>query len=90
MIIHVVITFINYTIPVKPTYWECLVIKTVNDNNKKDMYLCNIYRPLRDSYRKESILKFMRDLNRIIEPFKQSNSYILLIGDFNIDLLKNT
>ena len=30
----------------------------------------------------------MRDLNRIIEPFKQSNSYILLIGDFNIDLLK--
>ena len=30
----------------------------------------------------------MRDLNRLIEPFKQSNSYILLIGDFNIDLLK--
>ena len=86
--IHVGITFINYTIPVKPTDWECLIIKIVNDNNNKDVYLCNIYRPPRDNYSKESILKFMRDLNRLIEPFKQSNSYILLIGDFNIDLLK--
>ena len=56
-------------------------------NTAKDIYLFNVYRPPKD-YSESTISGFTNELNTIIHNINQFNSNIIILGDFNIDLLK--
>jgi hypothetical protein len=68
--------------------WEGLIIRILNQNNDKDLYLCNIYRPPRGNITNDVLLNFTEDINNIISSLDKSKSIIALLGDFNINLLQ--
>ena len=52
------------------------------------MVLGNIYRPPRNNNNNESIDRFMNEFNPIIDTINNFNCDAMLVGDFNIDLLR--
>ena len=53
---------------------------------QKKFTLCNIYRPPRDSNKELDL--FLKDFIPIIEKLSTESSDKIVVGDFNIDLLK--
>jgi hypothetical protein len=86
--LHNTLSYQKYKLPIKPSIWECMIIKIFSDNNEKDIYLVNIYRPPKANYSSETIHDFIAELSRIMYDICNSNSIIIMLGDFNIDLLK--
>ena len=66
--------------------WEGQFIDIFFNGNNQKITLCNIYGPPRD--RNDDIEFFINDLGPIIEVLGQENSDKIIVGDFNLDLLK--
>lgn len=81
-------------IPNNSNIWDGLFLEiTEADNfhnhnhcNTNKITLGNIYRPPRDNI--ENYRTFIEDLNVIFNKFQQTRREVLIVGDFNIDLLK--
>ena len=80
--------FTLYTIPIQSNIWEGLFISTCILNNKKNLYICNVYRPPKDNLTADILNNFLHELNPVLSDLNKSKSIVLLAGDFNIDLLK--
>ena len=68
------------------TNWEGQFIDIFGDELKQKITLCNIYRPPRD--RNDDIQLFINDLAPVLETLSHERSDKLILGDFNLDLLK--
>lgn len=65
--------------------WEGLFIDIQHPSHKHKITICNIYRPPRDNV--EQINIFLNELTPILEQLNRENSEVILLGDFNLDLL---
>jgi hypothetical protein len=74
-------------LPEKSEIWEGLIVKIINKNGK-NILICNIYRPPGVNLNNEFTQIFNDEINILMTELNRHRSYISLIGDFNIDLLK--
>ena len=86
--IHNDYNYEKYTSPDHSNTWEDLVIRILNKNNNKDIYLCNIYRPPKGNITNEILATFTEEITTLLSDLKRSRSIINVLGDFNIDLLQ--
>lgn len=63
--------------------WEGLFVDIYDSDNKYTV--CNIYRPPRDT--NEVIENFITIMSSILDRICASSSHLVIVGDFNIDLL---
>ena len=68
--------------------WESLFIDIYGTDLKKAITLGNIYRPPKENNSDPVISTFIDELSPIIQTLSSENSETILVGDFNIDLLK--
>jgi exonuclease III len=69
--------------------WEGLAIDIpYNDKNKKHLTVLNVYRPPKLNNNNASLDHFMEEFCPIITQLKHKCKDLIIIGDFNIDLLK--
>ena len=87
------ITYLNdrYTYKIKinhdaSTLWEGQFLEISGNGLNKRIILGNIYRRPRDLIENYNI--YINDLSTILRSLEHLNSEILLMGDFNINLLK--
>ena len=66
--------------------WEGQFLDITGKNLQRKVTLCNVYRPPRD--RNEDIERFLTDLSPCISTLSDEPSDKLIMGDFNIDVLK--
>ena len=86
--IHNSYEFDKYTLPVQSNLWEALVIRIMNtEKNGKHIHICNIYRPPTDNFTNTVLSQFTDEINNLVSVLYRSKSAIILMGDFNIDLL---
>ena len=81
----------KYTYCLKSLYstsqvWEALFIEI--SNLSKKIIIGNIYRPPKDSNINIHIQQFMNEFEPILRQLSNNNSHKVLLGDFNLDLLK--
>ena len=87
--IHLHYNFDTCSVGIDSNIWEGLVIKILSNNNiSKNIFICNTYRPPKDNLTYENMNKYADELNLMLSDFNRTGSIILLLGDFNIDLLK--
>ena len=72
----------------KSDTWEGQFIKVKLCNENKYICIANIYRPPKKSNSSTIIEIFIEELDPIITDLNKSNSKIVLLGDYNINLLK--
>jgi len=82
---------INYSfidIDISTLNWECLAIILNSHIMAKNIVLINIYR--KPTNENQSIEQFIKELNQVLDCVEEryKNTEIILLGDFNIDLLK--
>jgi hypothetical protein len=73
---------------IRSDFWESLTVRVLGDNNTKDIYLCNIYRPPREHLNNEALNNFFDQLNISLNDLTVPKSIVTILGDFNIGLLK--
>jgi hypothetical protein len=71
--------------------WDGLFIEVteknfVSSSLTKKLIIANIYRPPRDNI--ENYRTFNEELNEILSKLQQSRQEVVVVGDFNLDLLK--
>ena len=71
---------------VSNTNWEGQFIDISGNDLKQKITFCNIYRPPRD--RNDDIQLFINDLASILDNLSHEFSDKIILGDFNLDLLK--
>ena len=79
----------DYSISLQPEIsdlWEGLFIKVRNPVTNKNIEIGNVYRPPKGNNNNETVTKFIEEFNPILD--KMSNSNSVIVGDFNLDLLK--
>ena len=76
-------TYELYQPSISLNIWEGLILK-IFGNHEKKIYLCNVYRPPRP----EDLEEFLQQINIVLSDLNNFSSNILILGDFNIDLLK--
>ena len=87
-------TFLKYTvlsIDSKSNLWDGLFLEILIEDSciphiRKSLIVGNIYRPPRD--RIDDWRTFIAELDEILFDFQRTNRDVVLVGDFNIDLLK--
>ena len=84
--VHVDHDFEEISIPIRSNIWECLVL-LIRNNGGKYMYISNIYRPPNENLTLALIEKFTDELSSFLLTLNHSNSTVLILGDFNINLL---
>ena len=67
---------------------EGLSAKIIKNGNGKNVIITNIYRPPLTNLNNETIYTFTDELSILFIDLNKSNSINILLGDFNIDLLK--
>ena len=68
--------------------WEGLFINIYGANLKKQITLCNVYRPPKFNNNDTSISNFITEFEPILLKLGKDKSETIIAGDFNIDLLK--
>ena len=79
----------DYSISLQPEIsdlWEGLFIKVRNPVTNKNIDIGNVYRRPKENNNNETVTKFIEEFNPILD--KMSNSNSVIVGDFNLDLLK--
>ena len=71
-----------------PDIWEGLFINIYGANLKKQITLCNVYRPPKFNNNDTSISNFITEFEPILLKLGKEKSETIIAGDFNIDLLK--
>ncbi len=66
--------------------WEGQVIKITNGGLERSISLANIYRPPNDI--NEKYRQFIQEISPILASLEHENSECMVLGDFNINLLK--
>ena len=72
----------------KSDVWEGLFIDVNGHNLSKTLTIGNMYKPPHDNYNNENIEKFIDEISPIIDIIQKENSYVAIVGDFNINLLQ--
>ena len=72
------------------TVFEGLVLKVENmeDKSMPSVIVSNIYKPPHDNNNRANIEKFIEEITPLVKFCNETNSEILIGGDFNINLLK--
>ena len=70
------------------TIWEGLFIDIAGENIINKITLGNIYKPPKDNSNNQNISCFIDEITPSLHTLSKENSYSILVGDFNIDLLK--
>ena len=73
---------------IQSNFWEGLSIKIITHENQKNIIINNIYRPPLGNLNNETLNKFSDELSILINELSSTNLLNVLLGDFNIDLLK--
>ena len=69
--------------------WDGLFLEIKNENFKTEIInVGNIYRPPKDNNNCDNINGFVRELEPILSDLSNTNSEVLICGDYNINLLK--
>lgn len=68
--------------------WEGLFIDIYSEYIKKKITIGNIYRPPKFNNSNPTIENFINELNPVISKLSEENSYTMITGDFNINLLE--
>ena len=68
--------------------WEGLFIDITGDTIVNKISLGNIYKPPKNNNNNQNITDFIHEITPIVHVLANENSYAILLGDFNIDLLK--
>ena len=83
----------NFEFSEMPSYghadiWDgqFLEIHDKNDKNLRKLVIGNIYRPPRNSI--DNYTTFTNELNEILYNFSRTKKEVVIVGDFNLDLLK--
>ena len=64
--IHNDYNYEKYTSPDHSNTWEDLVVRILNKNNNKDIYLCNIYRPPKGNITNEILATFTEEITTLL------------------------
>ena len=67
---------------------EGLFIDGNGHNLSKTLTIGNMYRPPHDNDNNKNIEKFIDQISPIIDIIQKENSYVAIVGDFNINLLQ--
>ena len=67
--------------------WEGLFLE-ISSENLKPVLLGNIYRPPKNNNNNQTINDFLTEFDLVTSEINKINKDIILVGDFNIDLLK--
>ena len=70
------------------TIWEGLFIDIAGENIINKITLGNIYISPKDNSNNQNISCFIYEITPSLHTLSKENSYSILVGDFNIDLLK--
>ena len=70
------------------TIWEGLFIDIAGENIINKITLGNIYKPPKDNSNNQNISCFIDEITPSLHTLSKENSYSILVGDFNNDLLK--
>ena len=71
------------------TIWEGLFIDIAGENIINKITLGNIYKPPKDNSNNQNISCFIDEITPSLHTLSKENSYSILVGDFNIDLLQS-
>ena len=63
-------------------------IHTKDPVTNKNIEIVDIYRPPKDNNSNENVNLFIQEITTIIQKLNKSQSLSVLVGDFNLDLLK--
>ena len=90
-----VITYVQdtYDVTIKSlvnTYnlWDGLFLEIKHENLKNKIIVGNIYKPPKDNNNCGNINGFISELEPILSDLSNTNSEVLICGDYNINLLK--
>ena len=72
----------------KSDIWEGLFIEIKGDQLIKPITIGNIYRPPFDINSNSNVENFIQQFNPLIDKISWNNSHAIILGDYNIDLLK--
>ena len=72
----------------KSDIWEGLFIEIKGDQLIKPITIWNIYRPPFDNNSNSNVENFIQQFNPVIDKISRNNSHAIILGDYNIDLLK--
>ena len=70
------------------TIYEGMFIKARGEHLNEDIIIGNIYRPPHDNNNKDNINAFIQELDPVLNQLNNTNSEVLLAGDYNINLLQ--
>lgn len=68
------------------TLWEYQKLEIILNRSKKQLRLINIYRPPRNLSEEQE--QFLEDLEVLLNEIDQDTAMTMIVGDFNINLLK--
>ena len=68
--------------------WDGLFIEIKHDNMKNSIIVGNIYKPPKDNNNCDNVKGFVSELEPILSDLINTNSEVLICGDYNINLLK--
>ena len=72
----------------KSDIWEGLFIEIKGDQLIKPITIGNIYRPPFDNNSNSNVENFIQQFNPVIDKISRNNSHAIILGDYDIDLLK--
>ena len=72
----------------KSNIWEGVFIEINSDQLSKPITIGNVYRPPYDNNSNHSIENFIQQFTPVIDKLSKNNLHAVVVGDFNIDLLK--
>ena len=68
--------------------WEALIVDVKSESFHRKITICNFYRPPRNNYNNPSLDRFLKPLEPIVKKLCKENSFLLMCGDSNINLLR--
>ena len=72
----------------KSDIWEGLFVEIKGDQLIKPITIGNIYRPPFHNNNNSNVENFIQQFNPVIDKISRNNSQAMILGDYNIDLLK--
>ena len=67
--------------------WENLFVQIKGTGHSRDMIVGNVYKPPKDNNSIDNIQTFTSELEAVLFSLKNTNSEVVLCGDYNINLL---
>ena len=68
--------------------WDGLFLEISHENLKNKIIIGNVYKPPKDNNNSVNVKGFVSQLEPILSDLGNTNSEVLICGDYNINLLK--